>query len=126
MMPKKMKKNKIKDIVFQIALVLILIGASSYLFVPLIAPYILLVGVAAYGAITFTTPYPGKSIRGKRLFNIQIFSVLAMIVATYLMFVNIKQWVVAMFIAAILTLYCAYLIPSVWKKEQEENESKKK
>ncbi|MDR0823938.1 MAG: hypothetical protein LBN74_02520 [Prevotella sp.] len=116
-----MKPNrKLKNILFQLSAILILIAAVVYFFNTDIAKYVMIVGVAGYTAITFTTPYPGKSLRGKRLFNIQILAVLLMCVSTYLMFVNRREWVVTLLIAAVLTLYCAIALPMVYKKEQEE------
>lgn len=115
-----MDKNKIKSIVFPLTLGLILVGAVLHSFAPSVAPYVLLAGVAGYAAMTFTTPYPGKSIRGKRLFNMQIIAVLLMIAATYLMFVHMNIWVLPMLVSAILILYSALVLPKVLEKEKEE------
>lgn len=118
-----MKLNpQIKNTIFRISAILILIAAIIYYFDPNISKYVMLVGVAGFGATTFTTPYPGKSLRGKRLFNIQIFAVLLMAVATFLMFANIDAWVVALLVSAILTLYSSIILSITYKKEQEENE----
>lgn len=112
--------SKFKNIIFPMSLFLILLGAVLFSFYPLIAPYVLTVGVAAYGAVVFTTPYPGKNIRGKRLFNMQILSVLLMAVACYLMFTGYNQWVLLLLISAFLILYSTYLISKTWEKEQNE------
>lgn len=117
-----MKLNpNIKNILFQISAILILVAAIVFYFDTTIAKYIMIVGVAGFGAITFTTPYPGKSLRGKRLFNIRVFAVVLMVVATYLMFVDINAWVVLLLASAILTLYSSIILSAVYKKEQEEN-----
>lgn len=116
-----MKLNpNIKNTIFQISAILILVAAIVYYFDTTIAKYIMLIGVAGFGATTFTTPYPGKSIRGKRLFNIQVFAVLLMAVATFLMFIGNSAWVVALLISAILTLYSAIILSITYKKEKEE------
>lgn len=118
-----MKKNpKLKNIFFQISAILILIAAIVFYFDPTIAKYIMLIGVAGFAATTFTTPYPGKNIRGKRLFNIQIFAVLLMAVSSFLMFKNMSEWVVTLLIAAILTLYANIMMSMTYKKEQEEKD----
>lgn len=118
-----MKLNpKIKNLFFQVAAILILIAAVIYYFDVNIAKYIMLVGVAGFAASILTTPYPGKSLRGKRLFNIQVLAVILMAVATYLMFIDMGGWVVLLLISALLTLYCSIVLPQVYKKEQEENE----
>lgn len=116
-----MKQNtKLKNIIFQISAILILVGAIAYFFNPLVAKCVMIVGVVGYTATTFTTPYPGKSLRGKRLFNIQILSVLLMCVSTYLMFIDMNGWVITLLIAAILTLYSAIALSITYKQEQEE------
>lgn len=118
-----MKKNqKLKNILFQISAILILVAATLYYFEPNIAKYIMMVGVAGYAAITFTTPYPGKDIRGKRLFNIQILAVLLMAVSTYLMYIDMNAWFLALFISALLTLYCSIILPRTYKKELEKEQ----
>jgi phosphatidylserine synthase len=118
--------NKTKSIIFQISAIVILLAAIVYSFHPIIAKYAMILGVAGYASTTFTSPYPGKDIRGKRLFNISIFAVLLMVVSAYLMFVDMSQWVITLLIAAVLTLYCSIILPRVYKKEQEENSNTKK
>lgn len=115
--------NKTKNIIFQISAILILLAAIVYNFYPQIAKCIIIVGVIGYAGTTFTSPYPGKNIRGKRLFNISIFATILMIVSAYLMFINTHQWVVTLLIAAILTLYCSIILPRVYKKEQEDDQN---
>lgn len=118
-----MKPNqKVKNIFFQIAAILILLAAVVYYFDNSIARYVMIVGVAGFAAVTFTTPYPGKSIRGKRLFNIQILAVLLMIVVTYLMFIDMSGWVVVLLISALLTLYSSIVLPRIYQKEQDEED----
>ena len=122
-----MKLNpKIKNIFFQISAIVILVAAIVYYFDTTVAKYLMIVGVAGFAAITFTTPYPGKSIRGKRLFNLQILAVLLMAVATYIMFIDMKEWVIILLVSAVLILYSSIVLPNVYKKEQEENEENNK
>lgn len=116
--------TKFKKIIFPISLFLILAGVVVFSFYPQIAPYILSIGVAMYGAIVFTTPYPGKSMRGKRLFNMQIFSVLLMSAACYLMFIGYNTWVILLLIAALFMAYSVQMTANIWKKEQAENNEK--
>lgn len=111
---------KVKNIIFQLSAMLILIAAVLYSFHTTVAKYIMIAGVVGYIITTFTTPYPGKSIRGKRLFNIQIMAVLLMAVSAFLMYIDNSGWVVVLLIAALQTLYCAIILPRVYKKEQEE------
>ena len=109
-----------KEIVFQVAGILILLSALSYFFVPTVAPWIMVFSVAVFTSIIATTPYPGKSIRGKRLFNFQIFGCLLMVVSTYLMFRQRNEWALLMIIAAVFFLYASIVIPKELEKEKNE------
>lgn len=120
-----MKINpKIKNIFFKISAILILLSAIVYAFAPLVAKYAIIIGAAGFTATTFTTPYPGKSLRGKRLFNMQVFAAILMVVSAYLMFVDMKEWVVTLLIAALLTLYSTIVLSITYKKELEEDTKK--
>ncbi len=61
---------KLKNTFFQVSAILILVAAVVYSFYPVVAKYMLAVGAAGFAAITFTSPYPGKSIRGGNVFSI--------------------------------------------------------
>lgn len=106
-----------KDKIFQISGILILFSAILYMFSPNIAPWTMAVSVLTFSLITMTNPYPGKSIRGKRLFNFQLFSCLLMIVSTYLMFKHRPEWPLTMIIGAFLMLYAVLTIPKELSKE---------
>ncbi len=109
-----------KDILLRISGVLILLSALIYMFEPIIAPWIMAVSVVVFSIITISNPYPGKSIRGKRLFNFQIFSCLLMIAATYLMFKQYAEWVLVMIAGAVFMLYAAIVIPKEFEKENNK------
>lgn len=114
--------NKSKDFIFKLSALLILAAAIAYLFNPVFAPYIMAVGVVGFAAITFLTPYPGKSLRGKRLFSIQIFGIAFMAISTYLMFVQKNEWVISMLAAAFLLLYTTFMLSREYEKEKKEKE----
>lgn len=107
-----------KDKLFQISGVLILFSAILYMFSPVIAPWIMSVSVLVFSLITMKNPYPGKSIRGKRLFNFQLFSCLLMIASTYLMFKQRNEWPLVMIIGAFFMLYAVIAIPRELNKEK--------
>ena len=107
-----------KDKLFQISGILILLSAILYMFSPDIAPWIMAVSVLVFSLITMTNPYPGKSIRGKRLFNFQLFSCLLMIASTYLIFKHRNEWPIVMIIGAFLMLYAVIAIPKELNKEK--------
>lgn len=112
-----------KETVYKISGILILISAALYLFLPSIAPWIMAVSVLAFSTITALSPYPGKNIRGKRLFNFQVFSCVLMIVSTYLMFRNNNLWALSMIIGAVFLLYAAIMIPKELEKERSSGEN---
>ncbi|MDU1903212.1 MAG: hypothetical protein E6772_00400 [Dysgonomonas sp.] len=117
----KLLDDKKKDFVFKASAILILIAACVYLFNPLVASFIMIIGVVGFTITTFLTPYPGKSLRGKRLYNIKIFGIIFMVMSTYLMYVRRNEWVVLMLIAAFLTLYSAILLPKVYQQELDKD-----
>ena len=106
-----------KDVLFRLSGFLILGAAALYLFEPVIAPWIMAGSVALFSALTVATPYPGKSIRGKRLFNFQLFACLLMIVSTYLMFRGRNEWALFMIVGALLLLYSAIMISKALENE---------
>ncbi|MEA5043260.1 MAG: hypothetical protein VB075_01590 [Petrimonas sp.] len=111
-----------KETIYQISGILILISAVLYLFAPSVAPWVMAVSVLAFSAVTALSPYPGKSIRGKRLFNFQVVSCVLMIVATYLMFRNNNLWALLMIIGAVFLLYSGIMIPRELNKERAMGE----
>lgn len=113
-----------KETVYQISGIFILISAVLYLFAPTIAPWIMAVSVLAFSAITALTPYPGNSIRGKRLFNFQVFACILMIVSTYLMFRNNNLWALTMIVGAVFLLYSGIVIPKELEKEKSTEENR--
>lgn len=117
-----MKINpKLKNTIFQLSAFTILLAAAIFYFEPVVAKYAMIAGVIGFAFATFTTPYPGKSLRGKRLFNMQVVAVLLMCVSAYLMYEEMGAWVITLLIAAILTLYSAIVLPMEYKKEQEKD-----
>ncbi len=109
-----------KEFIYQISAAALLLAVILYFFIPEIAKWIAAVSVVSLSAVTATTPYPGKSLRGKRLFSFQVFSCVLMAVATYLMFVGNNAWALAMIAGAIFLLYAAIMIPKELDKEKNE------
>lgn len=108
---------KYKDIFYKISAFTILLSAVLYLVYPGIASWIMVVSVVVFTVTTAMSPYPGKSIRGKRLYNFQIISCLLMFVAAYFMFEGDNLWALFMLIAALFMLYSAIQLPAELKKE---------
>lgn len=115
---------KYKDFVYKVSGILILTALVLYLFLPLPATWLMAISVVAFTVATALSPYPGRSIRGKRLYNFQLISCLFMFVAVYFMFQNNNVWILAMLAAAIFMLYAAIVIPIELKKDKLNDENK--
>lgn len=116
---KKSKMRNLKNVLYRLSGILILFSALLYLFQPVVASWIMAVSVVVFTVITVTMPYPGKSLRGRRLFNFQVIACLMMIASAYLMFKQRNEWPLFLLIAAILLLYSAILTPKMLESEKE-------
>lgn len=110
--------RNLKDLFYKVSAVLILISAVLYLTSPLIASWIMVFSVVVFTSITLSSPYPGKSLRGKRLFNMQILSCVFMLAAAYLMFTSNNLWPLAMLAGTVFLLYTSIFIPIELKNEK--------
>ena len=104
--------------IFKTSAILILVAALLYFFHPVVAAWIMVFSVATFIVLLAKNPYPGKSIRGKRLFGFQIFACMLMAVAAFLMFQQRNEWVLAMLIAAVLMLYSSVVMPKELEKDK--------
>ncbi len=116
--------HNLNEKLLRIAAFIILLSAILYMVVPLVAPWIMAFSVALFSVLTVSSPYPGKSIRGKRLFLIQIFSSLLMIASTYLMFKQRNEWALVMLCGALFMLYAAVMMPRELLRETENENDK--
>lgn len=96
---------RIKGLLFQISAVLILLSAVLYLWVPLVAPWIMAFSVALFSVMIVSHPYSGKDFRKRRLYGFQIIACLLMMVSTYLMFRHRNEWALTMICGAVFLLY---------------------
>lgn len=110
-------KYNIKEIVYKASALLILVFTIAYSFIPQIAVWGMVISVSLFSAITLTNPYPGKSIRGKRLFNFQVIACLLMLVATFIMYKGRNEWPVLLLISAILFFYSSIVLTKELEKE---------
>jgi hypothetical protein len=116
--------SKSKEIIYAFSCVLILAAAAMYMALPEVAAWMMVVGVVIFSAVTAKNPYPGKSIRGKRLFMFRIYACVLMAVGIYFMFRRQNIWFLMMLIASVFLIYSAFLMPRVWEKEQLEHTDK--
>ena len=117
-------KYNIKSLLYKASAILILVFTVVYSFQPTIAVWGMVVGVSMFSAITLTTPYPGKSIRGKRLFNFQVFACVLLVVATFLMYKQRNEWPVLLLISAIFLFYSSIVLQKELEKQQRRDNKK--
>lgn len=114
----------IKSLLYKASAILILIFTVVYSFQPTIAVWGMVVGVSLFSSITLSNPYPGKSVRGKRLFNFQVFACLLLVVATFLMYKGRNEWPVLLLISAIFLLYSSIVLQKELDKENIGDDGK--
>ena len=114
-------KYNIKSLLYKVSAILILVFTVLYSFQPTIAVWGMVVGVSLFSAITMTNPYPGKSVRGKRLFNFQVFACVLMVVATFLMYKGRNEWPVLLLISAIFLFYSSFVLQKELDKENRDD-----
>ena len=106
--------KKIRTILFVVSACLVLAGAALYLTQWTVAPYLFAVGAAGIAVNYLTTPVGYLDFRGRRLHRFNVMAGFLMVVASGFQFNGRKEWVICLFIAAILQLYTAFVSP---KKE---------
>lgn len=103
--------QKARTILFNIAAVLVLVGAGLYLTQWALAPYLFAVGAAGVAVSYLTLPVKDLDFRRRRLHRFNVFAGLLMIVASGLMFSHRPEWVLCLTISAILQVYTAFVTP---------------
>lgn len=106
--------KKIRTILFVVSACLVLAGAALYLTQWTVAPYLFAVGAAGIAVNYLTIPVGDLDFRGRRLHRFNVMAGFLMVVASGFQFNGRKEWVICLFIAAILQLYTAFVSP---KKE---------
>lgn len=114
-------KHNIKSLLYKASALFILVFTVAYSFIPEVSVWGMVVSVSLFSAITLTTPYPGRSIRGKRLYNFQVIACLLMLVATFVMYKGRNEWPVLLLISAILLFYSSIVLSKELEKEKSEN-----
>ncbi|MDD2617716.1 MAG: hypothetical protein PHT87_02845 [Bacteroidales bacterium] len=114
-----MPKNLLKDGLFILAAVLILISSVLVMEHYTWARFSFAAGVVLYIAHRAITAYRGDDFRLKRLNRMFAFNAIVFILAVYLMFKDSKSWVVALLIVAVVELYVA-LRSASYQKENDK------
>lgn len=100
---------KLRAILFSVSACLVLAGAILALTKWSVAPYLFAVGLAGVAVNYLTTPVGDLDFRGRRLHRFNVMAGFLMVVASGFQFNGRKEWVVCLFIAAILQLYTAFV-----------------
>ena len=99
---------KLRAILFSVSACLVL-AAILALTKWSVAPYLFAVGSAGVAVNYLTTPVGDLDFRGRRLHRFNVMAGFLMVVASGFQFNGRKEWVVCLFIAAILQLYTAFV-----------------
>ena len=118
---KQIMNNRFRTILFDVAAVLVLLGAILYASDNRIAPYLFAAGAAGVSVCYLTLPVKDLNFRQKRLHRFNVIAGLLMICASGLMFDGRKEWVICLCVAAILQVYTAFVSGG---KRKDQNESK--
>ncbi len=114
-----MSKNALKDLLFILAAVLILISSVLIMEQHAWARFSFAAGVVLYIAHRAITAYRGSDFRLKRLNRMFAFNAIVLMLAVYLMFKDGKSWVAILLIVAVIELYVAFRSAS-YQKENEQ------
>ncbi len=96
-------------IISNVSSVLVLIGAVLAYIDWVYAPYLFAFGAAGFTLMALLTPHKHLGIRSKRLHRFTMYAGVLMIAASSLMFMNRKEWVVLVLIAAVLLVYTSFV-----------------
>ncbi len=121
-MKKSDRTNNIKEFIYGIGAVIMLVSAAIYITGSEYIKYTYLAGSIIAGAMRFTSFVPSKNTILRRLRIQRIFASIAFILAGIFMFTNRagNEWIAIFAIAAMLELYTAFRIPYVEKKYPNE------
>lgn len=101
--------QNVRTIVANFSSLLVLAGAILYYIDWQFAPYLFAFGAAGFTIIALITPNKHLGLRSKRLHRYNMYAGVLMIAASSLMFMNRKEWVVLLLIAAVLLLYMSFV-----------------
>jgi hypothetical protein len=115
---------KFKGYLFALCSVLLLFSAISHIFEWWFIPYIYAISGAGVAVYLLTNPYKGANLRLKRLNIQQTIAAILFPLSSYLMFKEMNEWVICLFISALLLVYVVYVREHEEKKEHgKDNKS---
>ena len=108
---------KLKNLLFQIGGIMLIIGAVAKFFIPDYGSYIYSIGAVLFAVMQFICRPRGGSVVLRRLVAQQQIGGICIIAAAVLMFTHVRnEWIVAMSIGALFELYTAFRIPQEFEK----------
>lgn len=114
--------NKVKEIIFAIGMVAMLVCTAIYITGWEYAKHIFIAGSCLSAIARFTSYQPTNDLTLRRLRLQQIFASIAFIVTGIFMYTNNgNEWIACLCIATLLELYTSFRIPYVEKKAQKRN-----
>lgn len=113
-----MKQSKIREYLFAVCSVFLLLSAISYIFEWRFVPYVYAVSGAGVAVYLLASPYKGTNLRLKRLNIQQAIAAIMLPVSSFLMFKGRNEWFLCLFVSAILLLYIVFV------REREERKTK--
>lgn len=99
-----------KNIIINISYLLVVVAAVAYMPFQQYAPYLMIVGGAVLFVSHFAEKYEGKNIRLKRLYLIRHVIGVLYGLSAYFMFQQSNNWIVFLFLSAILEIYTISVI----------------
>lgn len=110
---------KIKDLLYKIGGIALIVGALAKFFVPAYGAYLYAVGAILFATMQFICRPQGGSVVLRRLVFQQQIGGICIVAAAALMFTHVRnEWIVAMFIGALFELYTAFRIPQELEKQK--------
>lgn len=109
---------KVANILYYTGAVVLLIGALMRMSHPEYAAYIYTFGASLLAVMQFIGRVKGGNFVVRRLVFQQQLGGICLVAAGVLMFTHVRnEWIVAMFVGALMELYTAYRIPQELDKE---------
>ena len=105
--------EQIRNYFFIFSGILVLAGAVSYITHWVYAPYIFAFGSAGIALSFITAPYKDLGFRRRRLHRINVLAGVSMVASSVLMFEQRMEWVIFLFIAALMILYTSFVTPRI-------------
>lgn len=101
--------QKTRTIITNFSSLLVLAGAVLFYVQWPYAPYLFAFGAAGYALTALTAPHKHLGLRSKRLHRYNMYAGILMIASSSLMFMNRKEWIILLFIAAVLLVYLSFV-----------------